>query len=106
MTWMVDVVAKALLDMQHDGGSAKANEWDWRLARRSAKAAIRAMRTPTSNMLNEGDSHLPSFHDQATVTGYDALIEVWGAMIDEALEDRDDDMGDSPPASLVFGNNI
>jgi hypothetical protein len=51
-----------------------------------ARLAIAAMRVPTMDMLDAGDSMMPQIaKGQDISTGYDALKDAWPEMIDAAL---------------------
>ncbi len=73
MTDMLSKVDRAIRHARNEG----LNE---------AKAAIEALRSPTDEMLDEGDCTLPQFDE-----GYirmECLKVAWQAMIDKALEGK------------------
>ena len=104
-TEMLERIAEAICNT---GASARSRRWsDWvRIAenhtvaveremaqewidhrRKEARAALEAMREPTDEMINAGDSYMPYDPND---TGYDMIKEgVWPAMISAALSQKD-----------------
>lgn len=76
MSEMVERVARVIVDSwQQDNGWDKQPEYGKELARRCARAAIAAMRRPTSAMC-----------EAPSDVNYDDAYQTWQAMIDAALE--------------------
>ena len=87
---MVERVARAIVSNNHENNPFVA-QWDeqpWHgkvLAMSAARAAIAAMREPTAEMYNVPQWECIEVGDD--VVSPDEAVEIWQAMIDEALRD-------------------
>ncbi len=79
MSEMVERVARAMVESRPIPEGHIRGDVDWEFFRALARAAIAAMREPTSKMCQAATQIVPTWDD-------DASARKWRAMIDEALK--------------------
>mgnify|MGYP000620788965 CR=1 FL=1 len=83
---LVERVARAIWDTWSDAPFDPAcDDWDTRESLKKARAAIEAMREPTTRMVQ---AHAQECAGDADEAGPKRIAAAWRAMIDAALEPR------------------
>ncbi|MEE8607238.1 MAG: hypothetical protein V3S55_06530 [Nitrospiraceae bacterium] len=95
MTDMLSVVARAIAGVCNDKGQELASKCEmqappipWQAFKREAKAALEAMRSPTDEMLLVGARSIGK--TMGVANHIERSRPCWQAMIDKALEGKDD----------------